>query len=298
VALRLLCYALAMGVLDVFSKRNKPLPDVFRYDHLPEALRVQLVHVLRDECFVDNPDVWTFISKGIAKEHGLLELPNQRHWGHAEACFSYVLTAGVLHVIDLLEVACRLLQRIAPAIKVIEEINHRFREHGCGYQYEDGEFMRVDSQFLHAEVVKPVLRLLNDKTFKGAEGEFLRAHEHFRHGQIEAAITEACKAFESTMKAICDTRKWHYDDSKAAANLIKTLLNNELIPQYWQEQLHALDKCLTGLATARNKNAGHGAGTLARETPPHLAAYALHLAASNIVFLIESHNAKPAKTKR
>lgn len=178
-------------------------------------------------------------------------------------------------------------------IKVIEEINHRFREHGCGYQYENGEFMRVDSQLLHAEVVKPALRLLNDKAFEGAESEFLRAHEHFRHGQIEAAITEACKAFESTMKAICDARKWKYDESKGAKNLINVLLSKELIPQYWQEQLQALEKCLLGLATLRNKNAGHGTGSEVRETPLHLAAYALHLAASNIVFLIESHNAKP-----
>ena len=122
--------------------------------------------------------------------------------------------------------------------------------------------------------------------------ELLRAHEHFRQGQIEAAITEACKAFESTMKAICDARNWHYEESKAAVNLVKVSLANGLIPQYWQEQLGALDKCLTGLATARNKNAGHGTGSVVRKTPPHLAAYAVHLAASNIVFLIESHNAK------
>ncbi len=290
-----------MGVIDVFSKRNKPLPDVFRYDALPEALRVQLVHVLKEDCFLGHPEVWAFISKGIAKEHGLLELPDLRfdyhnNPRHDEACCSYVLTASVLQVIDPLEVACQLLQRFPPEhkqlINVVEEINHRFREHGCGYQYENNEFIRVDSQFLHAEVVKPVLRLLKDKAFEGAEGEFLRAHEHFRQGQIEAAITEACKAFESTMKAICDARKWHYDESKAAANLINILLAKELIPQYWQDQLHALDKCLTGLATARNKNAGHGTGSVVRETPPHLAAYALHLAASNIVFLIESHNAK------
>ena len=58
-----------MGVIDVFSKRNKPLPDVFRYDALPEALRVQLVHVLKEDCFLGHPEVWAFISKGIAKEH-------------------------------------------------------------------------------------------------------------------------------------------------------------------------------------------------------------------------------------
>ncbi|NJL59598.1 MAG: hypothetical protein HC887_08105 [Desulfobacteraceae bacterium] len=42
----------------------------------------------------------------------------------------------------------------------IDELNSRFKEHGVGYQYESGELIRVDSQFLHAEAVKPTLNLL------------------------------------------------------------------------------------------------------------------------------------------
>ena len=128
--------------------------------------------------FFDGAGVWELILKGIAKEHGLFELPKLRNdfrgnSRHDKACCSYLLTASVLHVIDLLEVACQSLQRCRPAdnqtVEIIDEINRRFREHGCGYQYENGEFMRVDSQFIHAEVVKPVLLLLLDKAFKGAD---------------------------------------------------------------------------------------------------------------------------------
>jgi hypothetical protein len=39
----------------------------------------------------------------------------------------------------------------------------------------------------------------------------------------------------------------------------------------------------------RNKDSGHGSGAKPRELPAHYAAYALHLAASNIVFLIQCH---------
>jgi len=35
-----------VGILDVFSKRNTPLPDVYTYDELPNKLRVQIVHIL------------------------------------------------------------------------------------------------------------------------------------------------------------------------------------------------------------------------------------------------------------
>jgi hypothetical protein len=41
-----------MAIIDVFSKRQKALregvPDVYQYDQIPQPLRVQIVHVLRD----------------------------------------------------------------------------------------------------------------------------------------------------------------------------------------------------------------------------------------------------------
>lgn len=175
----------------------------------------------------------------------------------------------------------------------IADLNHRFRENGCGYQYDGGRILRVDSQLLHSEVVKPALALVVAKGFEGPNKEFLVAHEHLRHARYEAAVTEACKAFESTMKAICDARRWKYDASKATAStLIKILIDNELVPNYSGEHLRAVEKSLIGLATVRNKNSGHGGGAKPRDLPEHVAAYALHLAAANIVFLIECHLAK------
>ena len=47
----------------------------------------------------------------------------------------------------------------------------------------------------------------------------------------------------------------------------------------------------SGLPTVRNKTkgSGHGQGKELINIPGHLAAYALHLAASNIVLLVEAH---------
>jgi hypothetical protein len=85
-------------------------------------------------------------------------------------------------------------------------------------------------------------------------------------------------------------RSWHYDKSKAtAASLIQTIIDNGLVPAYSEEQLVHVAKCLLGVATVRNKEAGHGSGPGARVVPTHVAAYSLHLAASNIVFLFECH---------
>jgi len=301
---------------DLFSKRNKPLPDVFTYDTIPSKLRVQVVHILqaamRGRFYVDGVDVWRYVAQTIAAEHGLLELPGIEYSQYAEpnfhvACMNYILKAEPEQALDIVEISFRFVSkaaenidfarntglRMAVAQTAITDLNHRFRESGVGYQFEDGKIIRVDSQLLHAEVVKPALLLLSTKGFEGANAEFLAAHEHSRHNRIEPAITEACKAFESTMKVICDSRRWAYDKSKATAGvLIKVLIENGLVPSYSEEQLRAVEKCLLGVATVRNKNAGHGAGATPRDVPQHYVSYALHLAASNIVFLVECHKDK------
>ena len=301
-----------MGIMDVFSKRNKKLPDVYTYDALPPKLRAQVVHILEEALgpHFDNGRGWAWIAKSIAHEHGLLDIPEtrgpvrnrQRDW--FTDCLNYVLGAETDHALDMVELGMRVIDQLRDnhfhrsmvqmsADDAISDLNHRFRENGCGYQYEGGQILRVDSQLLHSEVVKPALMLLSTKGFEGPNKEFLGAHEHLRHGRLEEAVTEACKAFESTMKAICDARKWKYDGAKAAAGaLIKVLIDNGLVPAFGDEHLRALEKCLLGLATVRNKNSGHGAGAKPRNLPEHLAAYALHLAATNIVFLIECHKDK------
>lgn len=301
-----------MATIDVFSKRNQPVPDVYVYDELPEKLRVQIVHILEDclgrDFQIGNQQGWSYIAKAVAREHGILELPGRRgRYGHRDAftdCLNYVLQAEAVLALDLIEVSFRILERFLgnnlyhrdtrgdPAAAV-EELNQRFRENGSGYQYENGEIVRVDSQLVHADVVRPTITLLQAKGFEGPNAEFLAAHEHFRHGRVEAAITDACKAFESTMKAICDARQWKYDAKAAAGALIKTIIERGLVPSAANEHFNALEKLLLGVATVRNKNAGHGAGSKPRDVPDHLAAYALHLAASNIVYLVETHKASP-----
>src|SRR5207245_2713496 len=52
--------------------------------------------------------------------------------------------------------------------EAVAELNARFLEHGIGYRYESQEIIRVDSEFLHAEAVKPALVLLRDKDYQGA----------------------------------------------------------------------------------------------------------------------------------
>ena len=107
--------------------------------------------------------------------------------------FDFLLsTEETEKVLDVIEVSFRCIDpevrdddngyfvsNIAPD-RAIDKLNYRFREHGVGYQYESGQIIKVDSQFIHSEVMKPTLIFLSDPMYKGANEEFLKAHEHYR----------------------------------------------------------------------------------------------------------------------
>jgi len=119
---------------------------------------------------------------------------------------------------DLTDHDTNLFVRMEPE-EAIEELNCRFKEHGVGYQFEGGEIVRVDSQCIHTEVVKPAVSLLNTAGFDGALEEFLDAHKHYRKGEMKEAMSDALNAFESVMKAICDENGWSYKTAGATRRM-------------------------------------------------------------------------------
>ena len=103
---------------------------------------------------------------------------------------------------------------------------------GVGYQFADGEIIRVDPHLIHAEVVKPALSLLRGVEFAGARAEFLKAHERYRHGDTKAALSECLNAFEIVIKGICNKRGWSYNTKASSKTLIGILSEKHLIPDY------------------------------------------------------------------
>ena len=171
----------------------------------------------------------------------------------------------------------------------IDELNIRFREHGVGFQFLGGQIVRVDSEHVHSEVIKPAIRLLHEKRYAGAQQEFLNAHRHYRKGETKESLNDCLKAFESVMKAICDKRRWRYPKNATAKTLIDVCFENELIPAFWQSQYSALRTLLeSGVPTGRNRLSGHGQGKEPVAVPEYIAAYMLHMTASAIVFLAEA----------
>ena len=124
--------------------------------------------------------------------------------------------------------------------EAIAELNHRFREHGVGYQYESGMMMRVDSQIIHEEIVRPALSMLFDPMYEDANAEFLSAHEHYRTKKYKECLNDCLKAFESTIKAICTQRGWEFNVGDIAKRLIDIVFERKLIPSFMQAHFTAL----------------------------------------------------------
>ena len=177
--------------------------------------------------------------------------------------------------------------------EAIRNLNHRLQQHSLGFEYANGRVIKKSAEYIHSQAAEPALSLLTTPGFLGPSDEFLRAHTHFLKGEYQDAILDANNAFESTMKAICDIRNWPFDKTATASKLITLMFDKDLIPIYLRTQFDHLRGVLeAGLPTARNKVAGHGHGSTPVAIPEYLAAYALHLAASNIVLLVEAHKAK------
>jgi hypothetical protein len=300
-----------VAIYDLFSKRQKrlrgDLPDVLVYDALPRTLRIQILTILVEalgDGSTEGFDVWGSVSRALAREYGEFELRGGLEGWYAVRTF-FMETSDTERALDLVEMAYRLIdsmgrdelfhRRVDPELDpdtAISELNARFREHGVGYQLENGDVIRVDSTLLHAEVVKPALQLLQDPLYAGANTEFLNAYEHYRHGRNEEALTECLKAFESVMKAICVKRGWAYDEKDTAKKLLEILFQNGLVPAYLQAEFTSLRANLeSGVPTVRNKQGGHGRGTKARVVPDYLVSFLLHLTASNILLLVNAEKA-------
>lgn len=308
-----------MGIFDLFSKRQKAqrgeVPDIFTYDDLPRGLRVQVVHIWDDALGADLhvPSVhnmYSFIVKTLCREYGVFTLGKSEsyHRDFYQELTGFILNEkSVERLMDAIELSFRVIERVASswdyrrmsnaqeiADDAIAELNMRFREHGVGYHFNDGVIIRVDSQFIHADVVKPALILLNQNHYAGAQQEFLKAHEHYRHGNAKEALNECLKAFESTMKTVCDLQGWSYNNNATAKNLIQVCMDRELIPTFWQNNFSSLRSLLeSSIPTGRNRLGGHGQGAVATSVPTHLVAYMLHMTASAIVFLAEAEASLP-----
>jgi len=138
-----------------------------------------------------------------------------------------------------------------------------------------------ESVALHALAMEPVLTLLQQPEYKAANDEFLEALEDYRNSDFGDSLTKCASSLESVMKVICRRRGWPYKPTDTASSLVKTIIANTNLENYFEQMLIIV-------ATLRNRlSKAHGGGVQPRKAPKHLAQYALNATAAAILLLVE-----------
>lgn len=306
-----------MAILNLFSRRQKELrgevPDVYTYDHLPDSLRVQIIQIWQEglggrdyyEAHFDEfgtRSLYKFIVEGLCREYGLFQLDEST--GHTRNYMSelgqfFMAEQKTERLIDVIELTFTVINTAAResgylqrsdasgvADTMTNELNHRFRLSTVGYQFDSGQIVLIDSEFVHQQVVRPALKILSQAHQSGAQQEFLQAHKRYRERRPKEALNEALKSFESTLKAICDRRSWAYPTNATSKTLLDLCFDKGLIPAFWQTNMGGIRSILEGgVPPARNRLGGHGQGTEPTTVPDHIVSYVLHMTASAIIFL-------------
>ena len=320
-----------------FKSKSKPKkrveragkPEVYQYDHLPIQFRRQVIHIWISCIGSYSPTgfsrfppplenvAWDTIHKFLAKNVGEFYFGNEKYNSFMQ-CQHFLLDSNTPfdYLLKFIEFTFDSIENYLPKLRrtyyecgetshsfqssedAISELNHRFRQHNLGYQYNNGQIIRIDSGFIHTEVIVPALSLLSNHDFQGAEEEFRNAHKHYQKQEYKDAIVDALNAFESTMKTICKKSEWSYSERATAKDLINVMFKNELIPNYLTTYFENLRLLLQrGVPTVRNETSAHGQGELPIDVPEYLASYVLHLTASNIVLLVEAYQAQQSRSK-
>jgi hypothetical protein len=233
-------------------------------------------------------------------------LPFDRQYAYGQ-CINYIKISGDLNgILSLIEIGCQKMLNFAysldpwghqradrgatedPADGIVE-LNKRFLSAGVGYQFENGQIIRVDSQYVHAEIVKEALRLLCEPGFEEANAEFMTSHRHLRERKLRDCNTAALRATENVLKVICDARGWTYEKGDTVERLLALVRREGLFPDYLGGYFDNLIGAMkAGVPKIRDRQGGHGAAPGDDPVPDHIAAFALHLTAANIVMLVKA----------
>lgn len=208
-----------------------------------------------------------------------------------------------LDLIELLSYYTELKTEESISKSLDKVINSVFHHNGLGYEIIRNQIIHKRNDVVHKEIVRPSLQFLSDSRFKNANDEMLKAFSDFKNNDYKGAIHNANNAFESTMKIIIEMNNWDIVSTNprkkatainkaTASTLIFTIAEHSEMEAFHNLALQGLKDSLQSLATLRNNHAGHGQGSEIKNTHIRHCEFALHTAATNILFLITTFGKK------
>ncbi len=295
-----------MPLINIYSRRKrqaaKTTVDVYQYVDLSPKLRQQMLFAFYHMADAavrgtsSKDELWQTVVEILREEQGV-EFLGRKYSANAQAEFDswFKASDNVDDALDAVEIVTRVCAYYAPlgyndtnseVNNHVVTLNDRMLEAQFGFQVEDGTIVEISSQFAHAEIVVPALRVLSADRFTTADAEFRKAHEEFRSQSYADCITDCGKALESVFKVIAAERDWPgVSDNSTLSKLIEAAATNDLFPGYMEEQVRGLRAMLQGPGTVRNKDGAHGKGDAPSHADRDLAAYQLHQTAAALIFL-------------
>ena len=277
--------------------------DYFDYDKISLNVRQKIFFIisengyrLSNEIFPKPIEDLGDLRYQICKHKGTSNINTEI--SHSTSINKWVLECDVINLLRTIEIFLWIRQddntqgNYERLQKTITELNDVFDIDKIGYEIVEGKIIRRDSKYLHKETIKQTISLLKNNEFTGALEEFEKALSNYLEKDYNNTISEANKAYESTMKSILTKLQISYTPSDTASQLIKKFYDNDLIFSHTESFTNNLNEILKGLPTIRNNQGGHGQGLDSKKVDKSYAEFALHLCGSFIVFLIERYEEK------
>lgn len=283
----------------LFSQRYfRPLEQKTLIVEIPEAARRKLwswlsannasLGIQRDpnDRWISNSSILEETETELLIEHGWDGLPGasaQQNANPYDNLHHLVLHGDAPFVFDTMEIAGRWMEADLRE-EFRRKANQIFELHSCPWRISDGEFFKLDGDFVGARLASTAHDALAANRFAGAADEYAKARQYLGAGEIKEAIYYAGHSFESVMKVLTGL------DHANADKLLKELQTKGYFDDL-PESVRAgfADQVLKALPFLRNKLGGHGQGASVISIPHSYGDLAVQLAAVFHNFLICKH---------
>ena len=293
----------------IYSNRTRRAKERLQIEQRFEILEPVREHVISVLEKIIEPKEWKYIWKNFCNEKGKNQ--KERNTSHdtqyefnsehelkayQSFCHKKIKEGTIEDIFDLVEIAFQLpddmlwtLQNKGTKWKkkksehkrAIEEINIGFEEEHVGYRITN---KRVERNVISLDISLPALDVLHDKIFKRARDNFHLAYQHYQDKNYEDCVVSSNKAFESFLKALCERQELEYQTNAPIGDLVKILCNNLLSNDKFNNKFPGY---FNFLPCVRAHFGGHGFAPRVEKTHACIARYALHLAATNILFFMQ-----------
>ena len=299
-------------VYDTYSKRTDSAKwlQIEQYNKVPKPLCNQIVRILgRTIEFAGWKSLWLAFceERGEPEDEEIVHHGYDEEWSedqknHQSLCYKKIRGGVMEDVFDLVDIAFQMTchkiqdgqnhgidwQEQEEAYEgSVEELNIRFKEARVGYRLVNN---RIERNIISLDMALPAMDLLRGEDFKDTMSDFSLAHKHYQNKDYKDCTLSANRSFESLLKTLCKQQNLEFNSNGQIGDLVKILCNHLFSNNKFNEKMSQTFKALP---TVRAHYGGHG---LAEEID-YMARYALHLAATNILFFMQAVEARNKSTK-